>query len=608
MQRYIAFAWDKQKLEQTSLAKTLGRRLTATLPGWKCVLATSGLQVYNVGARTPSSQAYLLEQNAGVILGKVFERRINTDRVRHDVTFGNRETRKVQETGGRYLVEHYWGSYVALLRDDCGTHVRILRDPTGAIPCLLTKFRGIDVVCSHIDDCARLGLINYTIDWGHIAAYLWHSRLVTSRTGLDNVRQIQAGECIAIGADGSTATFYWTPDRIYDARIVEDRQQAMRELRGVIQNCVGAWATCYSSILHELSGGLDSAVVLACLSGSSSAASIICENYFTQSVTGDERLFAQKAAKRAGVELIETPLRSSARKLECMLNSTKFATPTLTRLIPEVESIREQIVKTRGIEAVFSGQGGDHFFQQMKTPQIAAEYTWRHSLQPELLNVIADTARFTRTPIWTVIAAVFTSGILRQYQDPYDQLRPPALVSDAARDAITSDHIRHSWINSAKHVPGSKVLQIFNIIDSQNFYCVPCHYADIVHPLISQPIIELCLQIPCYVLTYGGIDRALVRDAFTGLLPPEIARRTIKGATTSYVSGLLVRNLPFIREYLLDGILVRKGILDKAKTETRLTEPDLIRDTSRLLFPILNAIKAEAWLRTWISEGQRAAA
>jgi asparagine synthase (glutamine-hydrolysing) len=608
MQRYIAFAWNQQKTEQTSLAKTLVHRLKSKLPEWKCVLAASGLQVYHVGATAPSSQAYLLQRNAGAIVGKVFDRRTDTGRVQHDVTFDNEETRKIQETNGRHLVENYWGSYVALLREDCGVRVRILRDPTGALPCLITKFRGIDVVCSHIDDCATLGLIDCTIDWDHIAAYLWHSRLVTSHTGLESVRQIQAGECMTIGDDGNTATFYWTPDRIYDARVVEDRRQAMRELREVIQYCVGAWATSYTGVLHELSGGLDSAIVLACLSGSTNAAGITCENYFTRSATGDERAFAQKAAKRAGVELIETPLRSSGRRLESMLNSTKFATPTLTRLVPEVESIREQLVKARGIEAVFSGQGGDHFFQQVRTPLIAAEYAWHHGLRPELLKIIGDTSRFTRESIWSVMATAFTSGILRRHHDPYDQLKLPALVSDAARDAIRSVHIRHSWIESANHLPGSKLLQIFNIIDSQNFYRIPCHYADIVHPLISQPIIELCLQIPCYVLTYDGIDRALVREAFATLLPPEITRRTIKGATTSYASGLLVSNLPFIREYLLGGILMQRGVLDRGKTEASLTESSVIRETNRLLLPLLSAIKAEAWLRTWISDTQRLAA
>jgi asparagine synthase (glutamine-hydrolysing) len=607
VQRYIAFAWNHQSTERNSLAKTLVRRLKSELPDWQCALAVEGLEVYHSKKRTRCSQSYLLDQNAGVVLGKVFKHRAAFDCGRYEVAFDNHETQKIKETRGQHLVEHYWGRYVALLREDGGVHVRILRDPTGAMPCLLTKFRGIDVVCSHIDDCTTLGLIDCAINWDHIAAYLWYDNLVTKDTGLHGVRQIQAGECVAIGDDNATATFYWRPDRIHDARIVEDHHQAMRELRNVIRCCVGSWASCYDSILHELSGGLDSAIVLACLSETSGRVQVICENHFTKDARGDERAFAQKAASRAGLEIIEIPLRSSAGALESMLGSTKVASPAQTTLIHEVHAIKEQMVKARGIDAVFSGQGGDHFFQSSKTPQIAAEYAWRHGLRREILDVIADTSRLTRKSIWSVMASVVISGILHRYENPYRQIEPPPLVSDAARGAMDHSRIRHPWLDCAKDLPGAKVLQIFLIIDSQTFYRVPCHYADVVHPLISQPIIELCLQIPTYVQTYGGIDRALVRDAFITMVPPEIIRRTTKGATTSYLNRILVGSLPFLREYLLDGILVREGVLDRKRTEVGLTESQLVRDPL-LLFPVLSAVRAEAWLRTWISNGQRAVA
>jgi asparagine synthase (glutamine-hydrolysing) len=589
MHRYIAFAWNHQIAERSSLANILVRRLKATFPKWKCVLAAAGLHVYHTGDRVRSARAYLLDENAGVVLGRVFERRMDVDSDPNEVAFKQHETQKVAKTKGRHLIEHYWGHYVALLREDGGTRIRILRDPTGAMPCLLTTFRGIDVICSHIEDCATLGLVNNTINWNHIVAYLWFRRFVTDHTGLDSVRQIQAGECIAIGPDNRTATFYWNPAHIHDARLVDDRLQAMRELRTAIQLCVRAWASCYSRVLHELSGGLDSAIVLACLPRTSGSANVICQNFFTQGAEGDERVFAKIAADRADVELVETPLRSSAG-------------------IPEYQPVREQLIKARDIEAVFSGQGGDHFFQQMKTPLIAAEYAWRHGLRTEILKVIADTSRLTRKPIWSVMATVVISGLLRQRKDPYEQwLEPPPLVSEETCNALDFSSIRHPWVDSAMHLPGSKVLQIIDVIESQNLCHLPSRYADIVHPLISQPIIELCLQIPSYELTYGGIDRALVREAFAGMVPPEISKRTTKGGTSSYVIGTLITNLPVLREFLLDGLLVEQGVLDRAKTEASLTESGLIRD-SRLLFPVLSAIQAEAWLRTWIGEGRRAAA
>lgn len=531
---------------------------------------------------------------------------MNAAYYRQDVAFSNHQTQEILKTKGRQLVDHYWGRYVALIREQGNVHVRILRDPTGAIPCFVTSFRGIDVVCSHLEDCAALGLVNPTINWSHIAAYLWFRRLVTSHTGLNDVRQVQAGECLAIGSDSVTATFYWRPDRIHAERRVEDRRQAMDELRIVLRNCVTAWASCYSRILHELSGGLDSAVVLACLARTTDKSKVICENFFTQSPQGDERAFARKAAGLAGVDLIETPLRSSTATLESMLDSRKVATPTLTNLMAEYCLSREELIKVHGIEVVFSGQGGDHFFQQEATQLIAAEYACNHGWGPGLLDVIVDTARLTRTPVWSVMAKVFGSGLIGRNDDPYEpRLKRPTLIAESCRDALDLRSIRHSWVDDASHLPGSKILQIFYIADSQNFYRIPSQYADMVHPLISQPILELCLQVPSYVLSYGGVDRALVRKAFTGVVPPAIIRRTVKGGTASFINGLLVSNLPFLRQYLLGGLLTEEQLLDPHKTEAALTEANLIRNP-HLIFPVLSAVQAEAWLRAWVSTSPRA--
>lgn len=609
MHRYIAFAWNQQNAEAASFARTLAGRLPVTLPKWQCVLNTENLEVYQAGGMATASKAYMLERNEGVVLGKVFKRDLDLYGGMQDVEFSESEARKVQESKGRHLVDQYWGRYVTLLRDKDGKHVRVLRDPSGAMPCLLTEFRNIYVICSHLDDAAALGLVDCAINWAHIVGYLWANTMSTSDTGLRGVRQIQAGECLTINTSGNVgeATFYWTPGRIHDVRTVEDRQQAMSELRDTVRYCVGAWASGYHTILHRLSGGIDSAVVLACLSRAPNAPKVICENNFTNSAEGDERLFAREAADHAGVELIETRLRSSDQTIASMFDPRKVATPRHTTLLQEAHSITESIVKERGVGAVFSGQGGDHFFQATKTPHIAAEYAWRNGLRPELLRVIADTSRLTRRSIWSVLATVLGSTIFHRFEDPYDQLKVPPLLGNATRDATGPARLRHPWIDKSKHLPGSKLLQIFHIIDTQHFFYAPPDYADIVHPLISQPIIELCLQIPCYILTYNGIDRALVREAFSRMVPPEITGRTIKGGTTSHANDLLLRNIPFLRGYLLDGILVREGVLDRGKTEAGLTESHLIRDPF-MLFPVLNAVRAEAWLRTWVSDGRRAAA
>ncbi len=614
MHKYIAFTWNHQIIENVAAANALVRRLAPKLSSWRCVLEIPGLRIYHSGHRAGSSQAYLLKRNAGVVLGKVFNSitdlsRGSIDQHLREVVFNNEETQRIQRTSGKHLIERYWGRYVAILQDEDGIRTRVLRDPTGAMPCHVTKFHGITIVCSNIDDCANLGLVDSTISWDHIAAYLWFHRLVSEKTGLDNVRQVQAGECLTIDTSNTDSEFYWSPHSIHDVRRIENHQLATQELRAAVQQCVSAWASCYGKILHELSGGLDSSIVLACLVRTKSAKDIVCKNYYTKRTRGDERAFARAAAQHAGVELIERPLRASARTLESMLPTTRFASPAQSCLVLESQSADRQFVRPFGVEVVFSGQGGDHFFQSIRSPLIAADYARHHGLRPEILNVVADVSRFTKRPIWSILAAVMESGLLRRPKDPYSYRleKTPPLVSDATCDALDLRSIRHAWVDGAVDLPGAKRQQVFEIVDSQNFHYMPSPCEDRVHPIISQPIIELCLQIPSYVLTYGGIDRALVRDAFAGAVPQEVLKRTVKGATTSFTSGLLVGSLPFLKEFLLSGLLVGEKVLDRKKTEAALTESQLTRDP-HLLFPVVNAALAERWLRTWIGDDKRAVA
>lgn len=200
----------------------------------------------------------------------------------------------------------------------------------------------------------------------------------------------------------------------------------------------------------------------------------------------------------------------------------------------------------------------------------------------------------------------FTYGLFKRRFDPYAIYRRSPLLSDDTLAMLSRKAIVHPWVENSEGLPPSKVEQIELIVDAQQFYLTPSRYSGVVHPLISQPIIEQCLKIPTYVLIRGGVNRALVREAFADELPPEIAVRTSKGSTTNYLNRLLVENAEFVREYLLDGILISAHILDKQKLEDQLSEQALIRGSR--LFDIFTAVRVETWLRNWAGVWRKAAA
>jgi len=607
MYRFVAFSWNSTDLAKTVAAQRLGHLLLSTSPNWQCVFDTAGLRVFHARQAGGACHAYVLKGDVGVILGKLFDGDLDEDRIPPEPTFDDKESNLVIESQGRSLIHRYWGHYVAFLREFGGKRRFVLRDPTGGLPCYLTKAAGIDVILSDMEDCVGLPVTPFSVDWDHLAAFFVHSRLVTRSTGHKEVEQVHAGECIAIQDDGLlTRSFYWDPVDIYEAEAIEEPAEAREALRGVIRHCVNAWGSCYDSIVHELSGGLDSSIVAACLAKGGGDTEVLCFNFFTEMSEGDERVYAQAAAQSTGYELVETEACVSERTLESLFNPSRIATPARLGFLPASELLKQRLVSERHAGAIFTGQGGDHLFQQGRNKHIAAEYAHRHGLWPQLFGVVADTSRLTKQSIWSVFSAAVSYGLLRRSFDPYTIFEAPSILTDDARASLSPDAYTHPWVENARRLPASKIKQVFDIVDCQPFYLRTCPSAEQIHPLISQPIIERCLQIPTYVLAHRGRDRGLVREAFEADVPAKIINRRSKGGTSSYFNRMLVENAQFLRESLLDGALVCNGVLERRELEKQLSERELILGNG--LTPILNAARAEKWLSTWAAVRQRTAA
>lgn len=120
-------------------------------------------------------------------------------------------------------------------------------------------------------------------------------------------------------------------------------------------------------------------------------------------------------------------------------------------------------------------------------------------------------------------------------------------------------------------------------------------------PLATQPLVELCLRIESPLKARDGWDRAVARAAFSEELPEIILRRTSKGGGDLWLTAATLHNMPFIREYLLDGLLVKAGILDSAKLERTLASSPT--KTPCRPFDIIRHLYQESWLRNW-SEDQ----
>lgn len=608
MYRYIAIVWNNDD-SQKAVAQSVAQRLQLCLPSWQCAFSGDSLIVLDANARETGLHAYVLPDQRGVVVGKLFSKRHLDNPAATPVTLDETESRAILKTDGRRLMTEYWGQYVAFLNDIDQQKHHILRDPTSGLPCFRTTYRGLEIFFSYAEDIEISRIIDLTINFKYLYMHLWYNVLSIRETGINEVTEVLAGECIHLGKDKEDREFYWDPRAIASERPIEGREEAAEALRNTTINCVSAWASCYDTIILELSGGLDSSIVLSCLSQVPNRPETVCLNFWTGEPEADERTYARAAAKAAGCDLVEPLIQSPETDIGDLIRIPKLAKPFAMALTPEYEKTFVRVAEETNADAFFNGQGGDHLFHQMKTPRVAADYAQLHGLNPKLFRVAYDTALLTKKSIWSVLRVAIRDGLLRHGYDPrsglYDR---DNFLDDQVIDTLDIEEILNPWLQDAKRVPPAKFQQIKGFSDLQryNWPYSRTERTDVISPLASQPLMELCLLIPTYTLTAGGQDRGLARYAFRNDVPPEIIGRQTKGRADGYYNKIFSRNQEFIRDLLLHGELVKHNIVDRTKLEKRLSSKEITR--AKNLPTIIQYLNVEAWLRSWSDAGQTVAA
>jgi asparagine synthase (glutamine-hydrolysing) len=109
------------------------------------------------------------------------------------------------------------------------------------------------------------------------------------------------------------------------------------------------------------------------------------------------------------------------------------------------------------------------------------------------------------------------------------------------------------------------------------------------------------------VLIQNGMDRATARRAFAPDLPPQIIKRRNKGRIDQHLRDVLDANLDFVRDMLLNGRLVKEGLLNRRNLELYLTRARSPADFqySEIL---QEHLCVEAWLARWLDNAQAVAA
>lgn len=612
MFRFLAIIWDPTEANTSGRAAHFSQLIRATYGTAGASLERTGLAVHWAGVRQNANDAYVLRGREGVVLGKLFRRQPDIATPRPHGTLDYGATVRIVESQGQALINDFWGRYVAFIQDPFSKSTLVVRDPIGVLPCFTVDIDNLHLVFSNIEDCLQLG-VRFDIDWNYIAVQL--ASVANERlngTGLKSVSPIHAGECVEFGRDGVRRRPYWDPIAIATSDVVEDHNMAAEEMYETVKTCIHAWASCYNGILHRLSGGLDSSIVACCLHDAPTRPRITCLNHFSSGGESDERAYARVVANRTGFELVEHP--RSEVDLRDMQNMAMHPTPLYARYALENSRFEAALAQERGASAIFSGEWGDALFHIPNHMYAAIDAAWQHGLRAPMFRAALDVARREGAVIWRVLwRSIWEGMIIKPAWDHYGP-RLPRHRSMATKKVVdrvrTNTHIQHPWLRAASKLPIGKCKHIFDslLVDLHPFYN-PLRQdddPDQVAPLNSQPVVELCLRIPTYILGVGGWDRAIARRAFRDSVPRNIITRRTKGDLETFQKEMFTRNADYIRESLLDGALVREGLLERdALKEVLSQNPTRIVTGRPELYWYLCI---ETWLSIWRLGKKQAAA
>lgn len=518
----------------------------------------------------------------GVVVGQLFLRD-GTAVVRPDQIRTNVLPEKVRA----FVLERCWGEYILVQRERSGT-VMVTRDPSGGIPCVYSNGTATRFVTSDIRLATRLGLYTRQIDWGSVAHYLTYPYLKTARTALADIRELLPGCTLRVQGSEASDEVAWSPWTFINATSrIFTADEAASHVRDAVSTVVECLAKLDEAVLVELSGGLDSSIVAACLRESGTRVGCIT---FVPAVPGaDERHYAAPVANLIGAALHVVPLRLEDARIDAP--PPPWATnPGVAPLQYTADQVAMNFAERESFTSFYSGGGGDTVFCYLHNASPAAD-AFRALGPRACLTAVRDLSDLYQCTVWKAVRLT-----LKKLAGPS---RPPCrpdhtLIPAEARVDLPDPH---PWFDAPDHaLPGDRD-RIFDLAGTQLLKEGVFRAMEyrLRLPLLSQPVVEACLKVPSWMWIKEGCNRSIARTAFAGVLPADIINRRSKGDFTQYCGAVYQRNKSEIRDFLLGGELRARGLIDHEALEAFFARAPVPRDESFMRTFTLCTV--ESWVR-----------
>ena len=561
--RFLAAAGPPEALEH------LSRRLVAGPPPLEQVLRGPGLLAWAI----PGTPTVAAPDGSGCAIGLVFDR-----------ASGRRlERLPAPVPAERLFVERFWGAYL-LLASRGQDHVA-LRDPSGGVTAYHRRFEPLDVYASDAELLAATGPLEP--DPSFLRHWLAYPALRTGLTGVRGVREIVPGSAHARVGHEERITLPWDPwDHAAPDRAIRRFEDGAEALREAVLHAVPRLLGDSAGTVVQLSGGLDSSIVAAALARTGRPFRAV--TFATVTPDGDERGYARAVARHCGIalaELVEERVAPNFAEIPPLA-----LRPPPNALLRRLRRVMANHLALTGSDLAVDGAGGDNVFCALTTSSPSLDALRREGPGAGF-RALQDLARLHGTTLWAAARAAGRRARRARAAWPRDD-------AFLAANAALPSSADHPWLRDVTAVDRGTLEHIQSIAGIYHFLTDPTPgEIAVLHPLLAQPILEVCLRIPSWLWIRGGRDRSVARQAFRGLLPDSILARRTKGSLVSMFMTGYMGQRAVLEGLLLEGKLSQTGLLDGEAIRDYLRREDQPDDARYIR--LIDLASAETWLRSF---------
>jgi asparagine synthase (glutamine-hydrolysing) len=384
--------------------------------------------------------------------------------------------------------------------------------------------------------------------------------------------------------------------------LIVDSPAAAKAMRAAVRSCVHSMAGHHSAVLAQISGGLDSSIVLGCLSDAPNAPDITCYTGYIKDSVCDERRWARYAIARRGLRHVEVRADPGALRFRDFPALAPSMEPASLFAHWQRGPLERRLASPRRATATFTGEGGDSTLCSTSFVYAVDHSLRRYGLGFRTWRTAALVATRRDRTLWSVLGKAVGRQVFGMGQADYRRRLAHVcqLTSSDARHSLEADRrVSESWFGSVGPMSPEMVTRMGPLAFAPVFYDLSLSQHGespvALSPLCAQPVFETCARIPVDVHFDGGRSRGLARRAFVEEVPGPILRRQWKDRPLHYVAEVIHRNLDFIRSALLDGMLVRERILDRAAVELALSGSP--SRSAAIGGEVMNHLDLELWIR-----------